>query len=72
MVTLNLNLTQAQAEGVIDALCPLKYDESNGQQYRNVPDWMYILKYHTTDADGLDRLIGSVLLDARFANASIS
>jgi len=67
---ITLNLTKEQAEGVIDALCSLKYDESNGQQYRDVPDWMYVLKYNATDADGLDRLIGSVLLDAgRLANA---
>jgi hypothetical protein len=72
MVTLRLNLTKQQAEGVIDALCSLKYDEATGQQYREVSEWMYVLRYNASDADGLDKLIGSTLLSDRFANASIS
>lgn len=68
---LKLNLTREQAEGVIDALCPLKYDEATGQQYREVPEWLMVLRYSTKDADGIDRLIASTLLDIRYANASV-
>lgn len=68
---LKLNLTREQAEGVIDALCPLKYDEANGMQYREVPEWMQVLRYSTVDADGLDKLIASTLLDIQYANAQV-
>lgn len=71
MFQLKLNLTREQAEGVIDALCPLKYDETSGQQFREVPEWLQVLRFSTVDADGLDKLIASTLLDHRYANASV-
>jgi hypothetical protein len=68
MLQIKLQLTKEQAQNVIETLCPLKYDEATGQNYVEVPEWLYVLRYFASDADGLDKLIGSCLLDIRHAS----
>jgi hypothetical protein len=60
-VNIILNNTKQQAEDMKDALCPLKYDEATGEQYRIVPEWLSVLYYFAKDADGIDNLVGSTL-----------
>jgi hypothetical protein len=59
-----INTTRKQALDLMDKMCPFKYD-SAGNQYRDVPKWMYTMLYNSCDADYLEIMIGRALYENR-------
>ena len=60
MLNIKVHTTKEQIEALKAALLPLKYDEQ-GNQYREVPTWMLILYYMSSESDSVDRLAAQVL-----------